>query len=522
MRMQHGWGKCGERMRTAVLWLLVVVAIAGALAPAASAQDFFADLLTGVEVMIGESVAQNVIAEYGPPVRLAPAYQQWVDAIFQAVASQASRKEITYTLQILDSPVVNAFAAPGGYLFVTTGLLAHVGGDADALANVLGHEIAHVEHKHGMNTIGRQLGVGLLLQLLFGNSDETWQTIAVIAAELTSLGWSRDQEHESDDLGQRLAAAAGFDPMGMVRFFGVLQQLQGDEVPFLEFLSTHPLTSDRIERARQRAAGLAVATSARPAVSSSLPIVRTPAGATAAATSATSTSSPATANGTAAANAPQAGGAGGQAGDGAAGPGPGIKVITRGGGAPAPDPAGPAAETAGSAAEAGEPGEPAAAGPGRVPGAGITRVGQAFSIEGLFTIEVPRTWSAAATRDSAQSSFLGQLGDRANNVYLDMYRYPVSRGTTPAATAQDWLDWLERNRPGFEVLQPISRRTIDGLDAASFIAGWAENGELWAFYGTTIVAGGYSYELGFLLRRSEFLAHHAVMDQILGSWRLTR
>src|SRR5690606_15086664 len=159
----------------------------------------------------------------------------------------------------------------------------------------------------------------------------------------------------------------------------VLQQLQGDEVPFLEFLSTHPLTSDRIERARQRAAGLAVATSARPAVSSSLPIVRTPAGATAAATSATSTSSPATANGTAAANAPQAGGAGGRAGDGAAGPGPGIKVITREGGAPAPDPAGPAAETAGSAAEAGEPGEPAAAGPGRVPGAGITRVGQAFS-----------------------------------------------------------------------------------------------------------------------------------------------
>src|SRR5690606_30748135 len=131
----------------------------------------------------------------------------------------ARRKDITYQLTILDSPVVNAFAAPGGYIFLTRGILAYIGNDADALANVLGHEIAHVEHKHGMSTIGRQLGLSLVFQLLFGNQQQVNEGIynaAVIVTQLISLGWSREQEHESDDLGQRLAFAAGYDPMGMV------------------------------------------------------------------------------------------------------------------------------------------------------------------------------------------------------------------------------------------------------------------------------------------------------------------
>lgn len=255
--VRQGLGAPGQRRLAALLVLLGCLGILVLLhVPPASAQSIFDDMLSGFEVMIGQSVYADVVAEYGPPIRLPAARQQWVERIFNDVVAQARRKDITYQLTILDSPVVNAFAAPGGYIFLTRGILGHIGDDADALANVLGHEIAHVEQKHGMSTIGRQLGLGLIFQLLFGNQRERNEAIysaAVIVTQLMRLGWSREQEHESDDLGQRLAFAAGYDPMGMVRFFELLRELEGEEVPFLEFLRTHPLTSERIARARARA-----------------------------------------------------------------------------------------------------------------------------------------------------------------------------------------------------------------------------------------------------------------------------
>lgn len=235
-----------------VVTVLVSVLVAGQVA----AQSFWDQLLVGVELMVGESVAQSVVAEYGDPVQLPPVQQRHIEKVFADIVARAGRKEIPYTLSVLGSDVINAFAAPGGYIFITTGLLHYIGDDTDALANVLGHEVAHVEHKHGMNALTRQVGLGVLLQLILGDSDQVVRDVVAIALELTRLGWSREQEYESDDRGQRLAAAAGYDPMGMVRFFKVLQELQGDEIPFLEFLGTHPLTSNRIERAHARALAL--------------------------------------------------------------------------------------------------------------------------------------------------------------------------------------------------------------------------------------------------------------------------
>lgn len=245
---------------TAHVLSIVMILVVGLIAPpSALAQSFWDQLLIGVEVTIGESVAQDVIAEYGQPVKLASKQQERIEKTFADLVAQADRKEIKYSLTILKSDVVNAFAAPGGYVFLTTGLLTHIADDIDALANVLGHEIAHIELKHGMNTLSRQLGTGLLLQLVLGGSAEVLQTVVAVAYELTRLGWSREQEYQSDEVGQRLAAAAGYDPAGMVRFFEILKDLEGREVPFLEFLSTHPLTSERAERARARAASLQVA-----------------------------------------------------------------------------------------------------------------------------------------------------------------------------------------------------------------------------------------------------------------------
>lgn len=243
------------------LTLLLAFVLVISFGPVTLAQSFWDELLAGFESSIGAAVAVDVQEEYGEPARLSAAQQRWIDTIFAEIVLQAERKDITYSLQVLDSDVVNAFAAPGGYIFLTTALLTHIDSDTDALANVIGHEVAHVEFKHGMNTLGRNLGLSLLFQLAFGNPSETdavLATVAGISVNLMQLGWSRNQEHEADELGQRLAAKAGYDPKGMVRFFRTLQQLEGMEVPFLEFLQTHPLTSERINRAQRRADTLTV------------------------------------------------------------------------------------------------------------------------------------------------------------------------------------------------------------------------------------------------------------------------
>lgn len=251
-------------------WLLAL-ALTAAATVNVSAQSLWDQLLTGIELSIGDQVAENVLAEYGPPARLTPAERQWLDQIFRDIVARAQRQDIPYILTVLDSPVINAFAAPGGYIFLTTGLLDVIGHDTDAVANVIGHEVAHVERRHGMSALGRRVGLGLLLDLMLGTPSENspvWQTLARIGTELLHLGWSREDEHDADEAGQRLAAAAGYDPRGMVRFFAVLQELQGAELPLLQFLSTHPLTSERIERARSRAGSLTAAAPYQPAAAS--------------------------------------------------------------------------------------------------------------------------------------------------------------------------------------------------------------------------------------------------------------
>lgn len=456
------------------LWLLLAGALAGPWAPQAAAQDFFADLLTGIEIMIGQSVAASVIEEYGAPVRLVAYQQQWVDGIFQNVVAQASRKEITYSLQILHTNVVNAFAAPGGYLFITTGMLQQIGGDGDALASVLGHEVAHVEYKHGMNSLMQQLGIGLLLQLVLGSADdETWEMIIALAAELMRLGWSREQEHEADELGQRLAVRAGYDPEGMVRFFRKLQQLEGEEIAFLEFLSTHPLTSERIERARQRAAALQAERpspspqAAQPAPADNHPVVLT-------------------------------------RGDSAAG-----QEASAGGGSAA----------AGGAA----PGSAAASADGREAGP-LGAPTRTVAVEDLFTLQVPETWVLLSQRESTDSSFLAELVDRDRNASLALFLYPVAAGTTSAQAAREWLEWVLDNDAFLEarVVQPVRGRVADGRPAASFAVSYTHAGQLWVLYAATMVVGSTSYEMEFVLPRNAFDDLLPVLDQIVRSWRLRR
>ena len=161
------------------------------------------------------------------------------------------------TFGVLDSPIINAMALPGGYIYVTRGMLAHLNNE-DQLASVLAHEIGHVAARHAARqTWQQQLGQGLLLGgVLLGQGlglpAQDILNLGSMAAQLIFLRYSREDELEADKLGVEYSSAAGYDPREAVGLFETLDRIQekeGQGMP--SFLATHPDPGDRIQRIRE-------------------------------------------------------------------------------------------------------------------------------------------------------------------------------------------------------------------------------------------------------------------------------
>jgi predicted Zn-dependent protease len=171
-------------------------------------------------------------------------------------AEEFRNTPVTFT--ILDSPVINAMALPGGYVYVTRGMLAYLNNE-DQLATVLAHEIGHVAARHAARQAWQQqLGQGLLLggaligQGVLGLPAQNLLNLGGMAAQLLFLRYSRDDELEADQLSVDYSSRAGYDPRQAILFFQTLNRIQekeGQGMP--NFLSTHPNPGDRIERIRE-------------------------------------------------------------------------------------------------------------------------------------------------------------------------------------------------------------------------------------------------------------------------------
>jgi beta-barrel assembly-enhancing protease len=187
----------------------------------------------------------------------------YVTQVGKRLAKNAKREAIDYKFFVINSPEVNAFAMPGGFVYVTTGILAMLE-DESELAAVMGHEIAHVEERHGVEGMRKAVlaekGADYGAQAAGGKiPSEVAHIVANLFANMALSGHGRGQELESDKVGIGLSNAAGYDPMGAVRTFNRLLELEGAgaKAKGLEkFFASHPPTDKRIKQAETQIAGL--------------------------------------------------------------------------------------------------------------------------------------------------------------------------------------------------------------------------------------------------------------------------
>ena len=189
-----------------------------------------------------------------------PEVVRYVDGLCQALVLHSKRSNIPYYIKVVDTDEVNAFALPGGFLYVNRGLISISETEAE-LAGVIAHEIAHVVARHGAKALTRQLGLEIMLGMISGRNPTGVQRIAAqlagIGGILSMLHHSREAEREADTLAVVNLREAGYDPEGLTGFFEKLLEINDRDPGTLATLfTTHPPSRERIENTREQAAAL--------------------------------------------------------------------------------------------------------------------------------------------------------------------------------------------------------------------------------------------------------------------------
>ena len=207
------------------------------------------------EIELGRQTDSQVVKDYGiyDDDQVLSAY---IEHVGQRLGHLSHRPGLSYQFKILDTPVVNAFAVPGGWVYFTRGILACLNSEAE-LAGVIGHEIGHITARHSAQQYSRaqlaQIGLGLGVIL-----SERFQGVAGLAqfgVGMLFLSFSRDDERQADDLGVEYSSKAGYDATRMAQFFQTLERLHPTpgKSGLPEWFSTHPNPADRIGAIQRKA-----------------------------------------------------------------------------------------------------------------------------------------------------------------------------------------------------------------------------------------------------------------------------
>ena len=235
--------------------LIIAVFIYCAINPVTGQRELML-LSESEEAALGRETDQQIIEQYG--IYKDPELNRYLSSIGKKMAGLSHRPDLDYSFKVLDSPVVNAFAVPGGYVYFTRGILAYFNDEAE-MAGVLGHELGHISARHSASKYSKQIlaQVGLNLGSMFSEEFSEWAPVAMMGVQMMFLKFSRDDERQADDLGVRYASRSGYDAAAMADFFSTLQRMQPEGQSVLpHWFSTHPDPKDRVQSVRQKTSEL--------------------------------------------------------------------------------------------------------------------------------------------------------------------------------------------------------------------------------------------------------------------------
>jgi len=210
------------------------------------------------ELAMGREADREISASYG----LYPdeALQAYVQKLGAEMAARTERPSLPWTFRVIDDAAVNAFATPGGYIYITRGILTHLNSEAE-LAAILGHEIGHVTARHSVTQMSQQqlAQIGLVAGMIASPEFAQYGQLAQMGLSLLFLKFSRQDEVEADQLGFRYMTAGGFHPQGISDVFRMLDALgrqEGNPGRLPEWMSTHPDPGNRLEWAQRAVASV--------------------------------------------------------------------------------------------------------------------------------------------------------------------------------------------------------------------------------------------------------------------------
>jgi predicted Zn-dependent protease len=230
--------------RAAGILALGVASTGAGCAPAVSVQD---------EVQLGQQTAAELNREL--PLVQDNASVQYINQLGRSIAQRADSRGISYNFYIVNAPEVNAFAVPGGHVYVNRGLIER-SANVSELAGVLAHEIGHVVHRHGIEQWQRaqnaNLGLSVLYGVLLGRSPSGVEQAAIqVGGAGVFSGYSRDAEREADATAIQYLMNSGIHPQGLVSMFETLMaERQRNPGAVEQWFSTHPTTQERINNTR--------------------------------------------------------------------------------------------------------------------------------------------------------------------------------------------------------------------------------------------------------------------------------
>ncbi len=234
-------------MRTARIVVLAVLLVAlGALLSGCGGETFL--ISKNQEIDIGQNAAADYEQQH--PVEKNSQRARWLAGIGDRIAAAAQPPEYPYEFSLVAEDVNNAFAYPGGPIYIYEGLIESLGANEDQVAWVCGHEATHVSEQHAIKRIESAIGAQVLIEWALGG--DTARNIAGAVTGLALQHYSRDNEYESDRIGCKYAAEAGYDPTAALAVLEKFRELQGEDPSDFEILfHSHPGNNDRADAVKR-------------------------------------------------------------------------------------------------------------------------------------------------------------------------------------------------------------------------------------------------------------------------------